>query len=88
MKTLLKSIWDMISRSVAYISVLGFPASVLNIEQNAKENDEKHKPKRTGDNAHKKTFLETRGYRDSFANDDEVRPSAKEDVLILDAPLS
>jgi hypothetical protein len=30
------------------------------------------------------SWLESRGYKDSFARDDEVKPDPKEDVLISD----
>jgi hypothetical protein len=48
-----------------------------------------HKPAKGSDNDHRQgssqvSWLESRGYRDSFAKDDEIKPDPKEDVLISD----
>lgn len=48
-----------------------------------------HEPAKSGGADHMQrpseaSWLESRGYRDSFAKDDEIKPDAKEDVMIND----
>jgi hypothetical protein len=63
------------------------PASAAN--QTPQIRQHQHVPAKGGDDDHEHTssqaaWLESRGYRDSFAKDDEIKPDPKEDVMICD----
>jgi hypothetical protein len=63
------------------------PASAANQTPQIRQHQHKLAKGGDDDHAHKTSqaaWLESRGYRDSFAKDDEIKPDPKEDVIIND----
>ena len=93
MKRITKALWELLARTAALISVFGSlfvqPATSYELEQRTLDEEQHRKAeKKSGEKKSGEKWIESRGYVDSFADDDEVKPDPREDELIIDAPLN
>lgn len=92
MKKIAQAFWDLPAKSMtlcsSFASPFAQPATSFAIRQRA--NNTEDEPAHAAQHRRKKDdhWLEHRGYNDSFAHDDEIKPDPKEDVLIVDSDLN
>jgi hypothetical protein len=73
----------------ALASAFKLPGPAASVNPTPQIRHHHHKSSKVGDEDHahqssQAAWLESRGYRDSFAKDDEIKPDPKEDVMIND----
>lgn len=81
MKSLPTLFYDFVDKSTAILSSLSSLYA-----PSSQTHDARHQSPPKHERGTK--WLEHRGYRTSFADDDEVKPDPKEDALVIDEPVN